>query len=179
MPLLAAILAISGLFSVGFSADTDSKRLAPIYPTPEAIVERMLELVKLQAGERICDLGSGDGRVVVVAATEFHAKATGIEIDDKLYRESTARIRQLHLGSQARIIHGDLRNQGYSSYDVITVYLNKEANEVIKPMLERELKKGARVISHDFEFQGWRPTKIDTIDDDGSGKSHVLYLYQR
>ena len=76
-------------------------------------------------------------------------------------------------------INGDLLKQRYSSYDLITVYLLPESNNVIQPMLERDLKRGTRIVSHDFAFEGWRPVKIETIDDDGAGRSHVLYLYQR
>jgi protein-L-isoaspartate O-methyltransferase len=116
---------------------------------------------------------------VITAAQQFHANATGIEIDDKLYRESSARIHQLGLSKTARIIHGDLQRQHYSSYDLITVFLSSESNAVIEPLLERELKKGSRVVSQNFEFKGWRPKKIETIDDDGAGQNHTLYLYER
>lgn len=153
--------------------------LAPIYPTPQTIVERMLRMAGVQPGERVCDLGSGDGRIVITAAREFHARATGIEIDPKLFEESESEIRKLGLTKTARIIKGDLQKQRYGSYDVVTAYLLSESNDLIEPMLTRELRHGARVVSHDFAFKGWRPTRIDTIDDDGTGKSHVLYLYQR
>ena len=161
------------------SADVGSVRLAPVYPTPQTIVERMLRMAGVEPGERVCDLGSGDGRIVITAARDFHANATGIEIDPKLYQESTAEIRKLGLTKTARIVKGDLRKQHYGSYDVITVFLLPESNDLIQPMLDKELHHGARVVSHDFEFKSWRPTRIETIDDDGSGKSHVLYLYQR
>jgi tRNA A58 N-methylase Trm61 len=170
-PLLSIVFAISG--------DTDVQKLAPVYPTPQTIVERMLQLGGLQPGERMCDLGSGDGRIVITAAREFHANATGVEIDPIQYRESVERIRNLGLAKTARIVKGDLLKQRYTSYDLITVYLLPESNNLIQPMLERDLKKGTRVVSHDFAFEGWRPVKIETIDDDGAGRSHVLYLYQR
>jgi SAM-dependent methyltransferase len=168
---IAALLILAG--------DTGAQRLAPIYPTPETIVQRMLQLGKLQAGERMCDLGSGDGRIVIAAAQRFHANSTGIEIDPILFRESTARIRKLGLSKTARVINGDLQKQRYSSYDLITVYLLPESNNLIQPMLERDLKKGSRIVSHDFAFENWRPVKIETIDDPGSGRSHLLYLYER
>jgi protein-L-isoaspartate O-methyltransferase len=170
-PVLTLLFAISG--------DPDTQRLAPVYPTPQTIVERMLQLGGLQPGERMCDLGSGDGRIVITAARQFHANATGIEIDPILYRQSMEQIRSLGLAKTARVINGDLLKQRYSAYDLITVYLLPEANNVIQPMLERDLKRGTRIVSHDFAFEGWRPVKIETIDDDGAGRSHVLYLYQR
>ncbi|WP_180539938.1 SAM-dependent methyltransferase [Nevskia soli] len=153
--------------------------LAPFLPTPDTIVTRMLELAHLKAAEKLCDIGSGDGRIVIAAAREYHADATGVELDDKLARESEEKIRKLGLSQTARIIHGDMLKQRYSQYDVITVYLLPETNDLIQPILERELKKGARVVAHDFEFRNWRPTTTETIEDDGTGRSHTIFLYQR
>lgn len=165
--------------TVALAVEAAAQLLAPVYPTPQTIVERMLQLGGLQPGERMCDLGSGDGRIVITAARAFHANAVGIEIDPILYRESTEKIRSLGLSKMARIVKGDLQKQRYNSYDLITVYLLPDSNNIIQPMLERDLKHGARVVSHDFEFQRWRPVKIETIEDDGAGRSHILYLYQR
>ncbi len=153
--------------------------LAPFLPTPDTIVTRMLEAAHLKAAEKLCDLGSGDGRIVIAAAREFHADATGIELDDKLARESSEKIHKLGLSNTARIIHGDMLKQRYSQYDVIAVYLLPETNDLIQPILERELKKGARVVAHDFEFRNWRPIATETIEDDGAGRSHTIFLYQR
>src|SRR6201990_2634133 len=75
----------------------DAEKLAPYYPTPETIVEKMLELGELKAGEKMFDLGSGDGRIVIMAAQKYHADATGVELDSDLVQSSTARIRQLGL----------------------------------------------------------------------------------
>jgi methylase of polypeptide subunit release factors len=164
------------LFSQTFGG---TPQLAPFYATPQVIVERMLDLGHLQAGEKMCDLGSGDGRIVITAAQKFNADATGIEIDDKLFRQSNTRIHELGLARTARIVHGDILKQRYSSYDLVTVYLDQPSNDVLQPVLERELKKGARVVSHDYEFHGWRPTEMVTVEGDEPGKNHVLYLYER
>ncbi len=157
----------------------DVEKLAPYYPTPETIVERMLTLGELKAGETMFDLGSGDGRIVVMAAQKFHADATGVEIDKDLYRQSAQRIRKLGLQKTARIINGDIQAQDYRSADLITVYLLPASNDKVRPILEKQLKKGARVVAHDFEFRDWKPEKVETIDDDGEGRSHTLYLYRR
>src|SRR5438067_11329995 len=98
-------------------------KLAPYYPTPETIVQKMLKLGGLQAGEKMFDLGSGDGRIVIQAARKYKADATGIEFDDALVKASMARIKSLGLAELARIIHGDLLKQDYSSADLLTVYL--------------------------------------------------------
>lgn len=156
----------------------EPERLAPYYPTPEIVVQKMLELAELKPGEKLFDLGSGDGRIVIMAAQKFGADATGIEIDEDLYRRSASRIKALGLDKKARIIHGDILQQDYSSADVITVYLLPSSNEKVRPLLERQLKKGSRVVCHDFEMQGWSPDKVLHVED-AEGRSHTLYLYRR
>jgi protein-L-isoaspartate O-methyltransferase len=157
----------------------EPEKLAPYYPTPESVVERMLKLGGLKPGEKMFDLGSGDGRVVVMAAEKFKANATGVELDGDLYKQSTDRIKKLGLEKTARIIQGDIARQDYSSADMLTVYLLPSSNDKIRPMLEQQLKKGTRIVSHDFEFAGWTAEKVEHIDDDGEGRSHTLYLYRR
>src|SRR6266850_719164 len=84
------------------------QKLAPYYPTPETIVEKMLQLGGLKAGEKMFDLGSGDGRIVITAARKFHAEAVGVELDKDLCKQSTAKILKLGLEKNAHIINGDL-----------------------------------------------------------------------
>lgn len=160
-------------------AQEKTEKLAPYYPTPQIIVEKMLNVGELKAGEKMFDLGSGDGRIVIMAAQKFKADATGVEFDDSLYKQSMDKIASLGLSSTARIIHGDLLKQDYSSADLLTVYLLPMSNDKVTPLLEKQLKKGARVVAHDFEFSAWRPVKTLDIDDDGEGRSHRLYLYRR
>ncbi|MCL6544474.1 MAG: methyltransferase domain-containing protein [Bryobacteraceae bacterium] len=157
----------------------EGERLAPYYPTPETIVEKMLQLGGLKAGEKMFDLGSGDGRIVIMAAQRFHADATGVELDESLWKQSSERIKALGLQKTARIIKGDLLRQDYSSADLITIYLLPSAIDKLRPLLEKQLKKGARVVAHDFPITGWEPEKTEDIEDDGEGRSHTLYLYRR
>ncbi|MFN3323505.1 MAG: class I SAM-dependent methyltransferase [Bryobacteraceae bacterium] len=173
---LAAIFVLLAAVAV---PQQQPEKLAPYYPTPESVVERMLHLGGLKAGEKMFDLGSGDGRIVIMAAKKFGADATGVEMDNDLWKQSTDRIKSLGLDRSARIIKGDITKQDYSSADLVTVYLLPSSNDKIRPMLERQLKKGARVVSHDFEFSGWTADKVQHIDDDGEGRSHTLYLYRR
>jgi protein-L-isoaspartate O-methyltransferase len=154
-------------------------KLAPYYPTPEIVLDKMLQLGGLKAGEKMFDLGSGDGRIVIAAARKYKADATGVELDDSLARQSAEKIRTLGLSATARIIHGDLLKQDYSSADLLTVYLLPVGNEKVTPILDKQLKKGTRIVAHDFEFAVWKPEKIEDIDDDGEGRSHRLYLYRR
>ncbi len=157
----------------------DTEKLAPYYPTPETIVVKMLQLGELKAGEKMFDLGSGDGRIVIMAARKFKADGTGVEFDKDLCRQSSERIKSLGLESRARIINGDIMKQDYSSASLLTVYLLPGSNDRLRPLLEKQLKKGTRIVSHDFEFGDWTPEKTEHIEDDGEGRSHTLYLYRR
>jgi hypothetical protein len=161
------------------SAEEIPGSLAPYLPTPMSVVDEMLKAAQLKAFETLYDLGSGDGRIVIQAAQKYKANAIGVELDDALAASSTEKIANLGLSKVARIIHGDLLDQDYSSADVITVYLWPEANAKVARMLEGQLKKGARVVSHDFEMRPWKPSSVITIPDDGTGRSHMLYIYIR
>jgi protein-L-isoaspartate O-methyltransferase len=166
-----------GTEKAGTANDT---KLAPYFPTPEAVVDKMLQLAGLKAGEKVFDLGSGDGRIVILAARKYKAQAVGVELDAALVKQSVERIRTLGLAPTARIIQGDLLEQDYTSADLLTIYLLPVAIEKVTPILEKQLKKGARVVAHDFEFFQWNPpAKILDIDDDGEGRSHRLFLYKR
>src|SRR5258705_7898012 len=118
LPLALVCLTLGAQVKTG-----DAEKLAPYYPTPETIVQKMLQLGGLKAGEKMFDLGSGDGRIVIMAAEKFHANAVGIELDKELYRESSDKIQSLRLQKTARIVNGDILQQDYSSANLITVYL--------------------------------------------------------
>ncbi len=173
-----AALALPALHLLQAQAN-DPDKLAPYYPTPQLVVDKMLQLGGLKAGERMFDLGSGDGRIVIMAAQKYKANAIGVEFDESLVKQSMERIKSLGLSNTARIIHGDLLLQNYESADLLTVYLLPVGNGLVTPILEKQLKKGARVVAHDFEFSAWKPTRTVDVDDDGEGRSHRLYLYQR
>jgi ubiquinone/menaquinone biosynthesis C-methylase UbiE len=177
--LSAAALAILLGSYVLLHAQAQGDKLAPYFPTPMLVVDRMLELGGIKAGEKMFDLGSGDGRLVIRAAQKYKADATGVELDESLAKQSMERIRTLGLTNIARIIQGDMLKQNYESADLITVYLLPVGNDLMTPILERQLKKGARIVAHDFEFTAWKPVKTQDIDDDGEGRAHRLYLYQR
>lgn len=152
--------------------------LAQFYATPNTVVDKMLELGGLKAGEKMFDLGSGDARIPIMAAQKYKANGVGVELSPSLVKQSRDRIKQLGLTEKVTVIEGDLLKQDYSSADLITVYLLPVGNELVTPILEKQLKKGARVVAHDFEFSAWRPVKTLEVNDD-EGRSHTLRLYQR
>jgi predicted RNA methylase len=177
MPKILACLAIGCAL---LRAQSDTEKLAPYYPTPETIVEKMLQLGGLKAGEKVYDLGSGDGRIVIIAAQKFHANAVGVELDKDLAKRSMDRITKLGLDKSAHIIAGDLLKQNYGSADLVTVYLLPDAvNNKVQPILDKQLKKGARIVAKDFDFKNWTAEKVENIADDGEGRSHTLYLYRK
>jgi len=173
---IALILASAALGQV---PQPSGEKLAPYYPTPDTIVDKMLEFGQLKAGEKMFDLGSGDGRIVIMAARKYNADAVGVELDSDLVIASDAKIRKLGLQKNAHIIHGDILKQDYSSANLITVYLLPESNIKMRPILEAQLKKGTRIVAHDFGIGGWNPVRTLTIPDDGEGRSHTLFLYIR
>jgi len=153
-------------------------RLAPFVPTPDSVVEGMLELAKVEKHDRVYDLGSGDGRIVILAAQKYHAEAVGVEIDDDLYAKSSARIAALGLQDRAKILHMNMYKVDLKPATVVTLYLLTSVNERLKPILERDLRSGARVVTHDFKIPGWEPVRtLDTMTD--SGFSKKIYLYVR
>jgi len=153
-----------------------SNSLAPYVVSPQQIVDRMLEMADLKAGEVVYDLGSGDGRILITAVQRYHAKAVGVEISDSLVNSTNDRILRLGLQNDARIIHADMLQVDLSPADVVTIYLATDSNEILRPNLEKYLKVGARVVSHDYAVPGWKPKRVDK--DLPEARGHVIYLYE-
>jgi SAM-dependent methyltransferase len=151
---------------------------APYVPTPQDIVEKMLELAKVTSDDVVYDLGSGDGRIVITAAQKYGAHAVGVEINPDLYRLSSARIKELGLDDRAHIICDDMFYVTVRPATVVILYLLTAVNEKLRPKLERELHSGTRIVSHDFQVPGWDPEQVVEVTS-LYGVSHKLYLYVR
>lgn len=154
----------------------DPNIIAPDFPSPQEVVERMLQLARVQPGELVYDLGSGEGRIVITAARTFKARAVGIELSPDLCREATSRVKVLGLENRVKIIHANMLKVDLRPADVVTIYLLTSANEMLKPNLERDLRPGARVVSHDFEIRGWKPKTVEQVEAEGRPRS--IYLYE-
>jgi len=148
----------------------------PFVPTPENVVRRMLKLAELKPKEKLVDLGAGDGRILFIGALEYDANCIGVEIRKDFVKNIEEKIKKLNLGDKVQIICGNLYEFPLNEADVVTLYLLTSVNEKLKPKLEKELKPGARVVSHDFEIPGWIPSKIEEVYD--SGRTHKIYLYK-
>ena len=155
---------------------TESKKIVPYVPTPQEVVEQMLELAQVKKGDLVYDLGSGDGRIVVTAAKKYGVKAIGFEIDPERIKESKENIRKAGVGNLVEIREQDIRTVDLSPASVLTMYLLPEVNLMIRPNIWKQMKPSARVVSHDFDMGDWKPVKEVRIKDK-SGWDHTLYLW--
>lgn len=148
----------------------------PFVSTPEHVVRRMLELANVGPNDVVYDLGAGDGRIIVMAAREFGAKAVGVEIRKDLYEQILKKVKMDGLEEKVKVINGDFFQVDISEASVVTLYLLTSVNEKLKPKLERELRIGARVVSHDFEIPGWKPVHVESVKDYWC--DHKIYVYE-
>jgi predicted RNA methylase len=155
--------------------------IAPFVPSPIVVIERMLKLADLKAGEVMFDMGAGDGRTVIMAAKNFGARGVGIELREDLAKKALSGIHENGLSDRVTIVNGDMFTVNITSADVVFLYLTTSANEKIRHKMETDLKKGVRVVSHDYEIIGWKPEKIESFcENPQSGyPSHTLYLYKK
>ena len=171
-PILAPILATAALPAFG-QDPLYSNKLAPYVSSPNKVVDRMLELANVRPGETVYDLGCGDGRILIAAVKNYKARAVGVEISPKLAAQATDRIRKEGISSDARVIQGDLLKADFAGADVVTIYLATSLNAQLRPRLEKLLKPGSRVVSHDYAVPGWKPSKVE--EEEGK---HLIYLYE-
>src|SRR5437660_231812 len=155
--------------------EDEGKKIVPYVPTPQDVVERMLEMAQVKKGDVVYDLGSGDGRIVVTAAKKYGVKAIGFEIDPERIRESQENIKKAGVGHLVEIRQQDIRTVDLSPASVLTMYLLPEVNLMIRPNIWKQMKPGSRVVSHDFDMGDWKPLKTAHIKD-GSSWDHTLYL---
>jgi len=189
IPSSSASIATSSIVSGppgNFAAAPSSERpfvrtlpdqLAPFDPTPQEIVDRMLALGGIKAGDVLYDLGSGDGRILITAARKYRIKVVGFEVDTGLVKLAREKISQENLEQLAEVRHQDFMTADLSSASVVTLYLSHDANQALKPMLLRQLQPGARVVSYTFDMGGWPPNITESYRD-GAGNVHTLYYWE-
>lgn len=152
------------------------QKLAPFVTSPQPIVEKMLEIARLKRGETVYDLGCGDGRILFSAVKNFGARAVGVELSETLARRTVERAELLGLKDQVTVIQGDMMEVDLKDADVVSLYLMTEANDQLRPKLERELKRGARVVSLEFKFRGWKPSRVEKVE--AHRHPYTIYLYE-
>ncbi len=149
--------------------------LGPNIPTPPQVIDRMLEDAHLKPTEILYDLGCGEGGVVIMAAYKYKAHAVGIELERDIVEKTSAHIKSLGLDQLVSIVEGNALHYDLSPADVVTLYFMTSSNDRLRPILEKTLKPTARVVSHDYEIRGWKPTLKDTTTVDG--RPHTIYVY--
>ena len=132
--------------------------LGPYVSTPIERVRRMLGVAKVKPGELVIDVGSGDGRILIVAAEEFGARGIGIELDADLVAHSRSVVAARGLEKQVSIVHANALDVNVSPADVVTLYLTPQGLTLLGPFLKRTLRPGTRVVSNVFQIPGWEPT---------------------
>jgi predicted RNA methylase len=146
-------------------------------PTPEPVAEEMLAMARIMPHETVYDLGSGDGRILIAAATKYHAKAVGYEIDPKLVAQSRKRIAALGLAKKVEVRQGNLFDADLSKADVVTLYLSPTMNAKLLPQFDA-MKPGSRIVSHDFDIPGIKQQTVVKITPGGAYKrERTIYLW--
>ena len=133
-------------------------------PTRQTIVDGMLRLAKVTAADVVYDLGSGDGRIVVIAAQKYGARGVGIELDPKLVALSRELAVASEVGDRVAFIEGDMFTTDLSPATVVTLYLSESLNLNLEPKLRNELRKGTRIVSHQFPMGRWKPDETRVVD---------------
>jgi protein-L-isoaspartate O-methyltransferase len=164
--------------TVGLAGWQTSQRLAPYATTPPDVVDRMLTLAGVTPADVVYDLGSGDGRIPIAAAAKFGARGVGIEIDPKLVDEARANARAAGVDRLVEFRLQDALTADVSPATVVTLYVLASGNAKLRPLLTRQLRPGARIVSHAFSMgSAWPADKVDHFTS-AQGDEVTLYLWK-
>lgn len=142
-------------------------------PTRESVADDMLQLARVTSADVVYDLGSGDGRIVMLAAQKYGARGVGIEIDPKLVTIARQVAKDGEAEGRVTFIQGDLFDADISPATVVTIYLSPGVNKRLEPKLRKELRPGTRIVSHQFPIGSWSPEETKVAED-----GTTLYLYR-
>ncbi|HSA96222.1 MAG TPA: class I SAM-dependent methyltransferase [Acidobacteriota bacterium] len=157
----------------------DAADLAPYVPTPPAVVARMLEIASVGPSDVVYDIGCGDGRMVIAAAKLHGARGVGIELDPALIAEGRAGAERDGVSKRVRFLEMDAAKARLTEATVLALYLLPESLEALAPNFERDLRPGARIVSHDYKIPGWdaRLVSSEVLPGEG-GRDHRILLYR-
>jgi precorrin-6B methylase 2 len=172
----STLLVVSSTFCAAAQQFGPGESLAPYIPTPQAVVEKMLEAGHIKPGDVVDDRGAGDGRIIITAAKEYGAKAVGIELQKNLVDKVRERIKELGLEDKVTVIHDSFLHADLSPATVVTMYLLTSSNAKLRPILEKSLKPGTRVVSNQFPVKGWRPIAISHVKP--GSMEYTIYVYE-
>jgi Methyltransferase domain len=144
-------------------------------PTPQAVVDRMLAIAKVNSKDVLYDLGSGDGRIPITAAQKFGIRATGIDINPERIKEANTNAQTAGVTDRVRFLNQDLFQSKFSDATVVTLYLLPELNVKLRPQLLSQLKPGTRIVSHAFDMGEWKPDRTEQVQVEGGGTSTIYF----
>src|SRR5476649_1536038 len=160
--LRAVVLAaVAGMFGNALAAESS----VPYVPTPQVVVDRMLQMAKITPQDYVIDLGSGDGRIVVTAAKKYGARGFGVDLNPVRIKESVENAAKAGVSDRVEFYQRNLFETDFSSATVITMYLLPRVNLDLRPKL-LELKPGTRIVSHDFSMDDWRADESVSLEVD-------------
>ncbi len=174
--LALGILLLAGT-TVSPAVSQDGRSLAPFVPTPNDVVDRMLKLAGVTEDDIVYDLGCGDGRIVIAAARNFGARGVGVDIDPQRIAEANANAELAGVQHLVEFIEQDAMEVDVSDATVVTLYLLSSSNARLRPILTRQLRPGARIVSHAFNMGTWEPDIVDRFED-ARGSTRTLYLWR-
>jgi SAM-dependent methyltransferase len=149
----------------------------PFIPTPEDIIPKMLSFASVKAGETVFDLGSGDGRILIAAARDFHARAMGVETRKRLVIACRKKVNEMRLSGQVTVSCRSFKKVSLRRADVLALYLSSYVLNQLVPKFSRELRSGTRIVNFDYEIPGWTPVREMEVLPAGWKKTHPIYLY--
>jgi len=170
---VSAGLALGGCSTPGIKLDV------PYVSTPHAVVEAMLKLATVGPADVVYDLGCGDGRFVITAAQEFGARGVGVDIDPARIAEANAAARAEGVADRVRFLRQDLFTVDLSPATVVTLFLLPELNDRLAPKMRRELRVGARIVSHRWSIRGWPPDESIGVEVDEVRHEAFLWVIRR
>jgi cyclopropane fatty-acyl-phospholipid synthase-like methyltransferase len=155
----------------------------PYVPSPIEVVDRMLEFAGVKKGDIVFDIGSGDGRMVIQAAKKYGARGVGIELDSQLVQLGRAAAKREGVDHLVEFKQGDAFKADLSAATVVTLYMLPSFNKLFRPILEKQLKPGTRVVVHDYPIEGWNAVKWEEMPlmdtrPEVAPHNHILYLYR-
>jgi tRNA G37 N-methylase Trm5 len=163
LALTLAVTSIGGPARLGAQAATQeapTRRPDVIFvPTPEEVVEAMLQVASVNKNDIVYDLGCGDGRIPVTAAKKYGARGVCVDIDPQRIKEATENVAKNGVGDKVRLVNADLFTVDLSEATVVTLYLLPSLNVKLMPKLMKELRPGTRIVSHAFDMGDWKPEK--------------------
>jgi len=175
LPAIAAALVTSGLAASATAQKTAEKKPDVVFvPTPQVVVDKMLELAEVSPRDIVYDLGCGNG-IIVVSAAKKGARAIGFDVDPQRIRETQENIKTNNVSELARVLQKDIFTLDLSGANVVTLYLLPSLNVRLIPQLEK-LKPGSRIVSHDFDMKGIKPEKVVKVQ--GPLREHTVYLWR-